>query len=71
MHNIPIRFDAHKHGIGTRVYDLHTDRYGIVVDIRETTYEWLDMFVDFGSGSEKVNYWDILVVKNDKTNADA
>lgn len=65
-------YDIRKHGIGTMVYDFKNDRYGIVKDIRETTYEYIEPFVDFGDGKlERVCESNLLVVIVEKRNQDA
>lgn len=42
----PIAYDIRTHGIGARVMETGSKaRHGLVVDIQETSFEWIDPFV--------------------------
>lgn len=64
-----MKYDIFKHGPGTKVYHVPTGRVGIVKEIHETAYEWIEPFVDFGDDKlEKVSdYSNLKVMQNDTT----
>lgn len=72
MPDLQMKYDIHKHGVGIIVYDFKNDRYGTVKEIRETSYEYIEPFIDFGSGKlERAEPYNLLVVLNEKRNTDA
>lgn len=67
-----MKYDIFKHGIGTLVYDFKNDRYGTVKEIRETTYEYIEPFIDFGDGKlTRMEPFNLLVVIGEKRNFNA
>lgn len=40
-----IPYDIFKHGIGSRIFNKNTNRYGIISDIKETSNEYIEPFV--------------------------
>lgn len=51
---IEIRYDIFAHGIGTRVKDPVSARKGIVMDIVESSPEWIDPVVKWDDEIEDV-----------------
>ena len=66
------QYNIFKNGTGTLVYEISTGRRGIVREIRETSFEWIEPFVDFGDGKlEKANTYNLLVVPDETNTNDA
>lgn len=59
-------YDIFKDGAGTRVLNTRTGKRGVVVEIRETAWEYIEPFVKY-DGSDKVESASTLnlVVEND------
>lgn len=51
---IEIRYDVFEHGIGARVKDPVSNRRGVVMDIIETSPEWIDPVVKWGDEVDDV-----------------
>lgn len=47
-----MKYDIREHGIGVRVWNYKTNKHGVVKDIRETFYEWIDPFVLYDGEAE-------------------
>ena len=45
------KYDLWEHGIGTKVFNIKTRKFGTVVDIKEIGFEWIEPFVRY-EGSE-------------------
>ena len=59
-------YDIFKDGAGTRVLNIRTGQRGVVTEVRETAYEYIEPFVKY-DGSDKVELESTLnlVVEND------
>lgn len=47
-----INYDIFKHKTGIRVVDINTNKRGLVIDIVESAYEWIEPLVKW-DGSDK------------------
>ena len=68
MKVIKMMYDPHRHGVGCEVLNTNTGKFGRVVAITETSYEWIEPQVQYDSGEIRLESASHLRVLREVTN---